>query len=396
VGGISISNSKKRVFYSIQPLTQSVSFNTVEGWVGNLSGTWFKRLDSNTTSRRSINLSPVLRYGFSNHHFNASLTGSYNFGKKYFSNIHFAGGKNIFQFNNASPISARDNTFSTLVWERNYMKLYEAWFGRIGYSKGIGEGISISATLQYQDRFPMDNTTTSKWRDRENVEFTPNYPQEIIQENISRHQSTMAMLALTWQPGGRYIEMPGRKINIGSKYPVFVFSYMRALKGVFGGDTDFDKWRVTISDNLNLKLGGNFRYRIATGGFFSTARVEVPDYNHLQGNQVILASNYLNSFQLAPYYLYSNTQSWFVTAHAEHHFNGLLTNKIPLFRKLNWHLVGGGNLFYVNSDMHYSEVFVGLENILKILRVDVVRSFDTNGKGYAALRLGFRGALTGN
>ena len=206
----------------------------------------------------------------------------------------------------------------------------------------------------------------------------------------------MAIVALTWQPGGRYLEMPDRKINIGSKYPVFVFSYMWALKGVLGGDTDFDKWRITISDNLNMKLGGNFRYRISTAGFFRTAIVEAPDYHHLQGNQVVLASPYLNSFQLAPYYRYSNIQPFFVTAHAEHHFNGLLTNKIPLFRRLNWHLVGGANLFYVNSDQHYYEVFAGLENILKILRVDVVRSFEPGGKGYAGIRMGFRGALTGN
>ena len=58
----------------------------------------------------------------------------------------------------------------------------------------------------------------------------------------------------------------------------------------------------------------------------------------------------------------------------EHHFNGLLTNKIPLFRRLNWNLVAGSNAFYVNRDNNYVEIFGGLENIFKLIRVDVVGS----------------------
>jgi hypothetical protein len=77
--------------------------------------------------------------------------------------------------------------------------------------------------------------------------------------------------------------------------------------------------------------------------------------------------------------------------HIEHHFNGLLTNKIPLFRRLHWDLVGGVNALYVRSDNHYEEVFGGLENIFKIFRVDFVTSW-LDGRYYqTGVRIGVGG-----
>jgi hypothetical protein len=71
----------------------------------------------------------------------------------------------------------------------------------------------------------------------------------------------------------------------------------------------------------------------------------------------------------------------------------LLTNKIPLFKRLNWNLVGGGNAFYVNSKNNYVEVFAGLENVLKLFRVDFVAAY-SNGKSVSTgIRIGTGGIL---
>jgi hypothetical protein len=74
----------------------------------------------------------------------------------------------------------------------------------------------------------------------------------------------------------------------------------------------------------------------------------------------------------------------------------LLTNKIPGFKKLNWNLVAGLNSFYVNKNSNYSEVFIGLENIFKILRVDFVTGFDKGKKSTTGIRIGFGGVIGGN
>jgi len=71
----------------------------------------------------------------------------------------------------------------------------------------------------------------------------------------------------------------------------------------------------------------------------------------------------------------------------------MLTNKIPLFRRLNWYLVAGANAFYVKEDNNYTEVFGGLENIFKLFRVDVVASYLNGRYGQTGVRVGMGGLL---
>ncbi len=351
-----------------------VNYNTVEGAVVNLSPNIFKSYEG----RRSWSISPTLRYGFGNERFNAHISGTYNYGKKYFNSISLAFGRKVFQFNNAQPITPRMNTYSTLYWRNNFMKIYEASFFRIGYTKGVGEGITLNANIQYQDRIPLENTTDYSWRKRGGIPFTPNYPFEVSASNIPRHQSAVITVGINWQPGSRYIELPDRKINIGSGAPAFGLSIAQGIEGIGGSDTEFTKWRFSVSDNLNLKLGGRLNYRLAAGGFLNAGKVFLPDYQHFMGNQQSIASAYLSSFQLMPYYAFSNTEKFYATAHLEYHLNGLVTNKIPFIRKWNWFLVTGTNSLFINKDQYHAEVFAGVENILKVFRVDFIYAFEKN------------------
>lgn len=395
VRGQTWSREKKRESYAINPLLRTISYNTVEGLVVNLRGSYFKRIDSIAGSRRSISITPVIRYGFSNDHLNAYSSFTYNYGKKYFSSINFSAGKQVYQFNNANPILPVDNSIATLFWERNYMKLYEAWFGRLSFVKGIGEGTTLSAAISYQDRMPLENTSDYVIKDWKEKAFTPNYP-EIMATNFQRHQALSISWMIQWRPGARYIEYPDRKISIGSKFPAFSLGYVQGIENIFGSDVNYGKWYFSINDDLNLKLFGTIRYSLGGGGFISRNKVQMPDYTHFNGNQLFLANNYMGSFQLLPYYKYSNSNRFFAKTHLEHHYNGLLTNKIPLFRKLSWHLVTGANSFYLTSNQYYIEPFVGLENIFKILRVDFVWGIEKGKSSSAGIRIGLRGIGRGD
>ena len=166
--------------------------------------------------------------------------------------------------------------------------------------------------------------------------------------------------------------------------------------GLFGSDVNFDKWKFMVNDDVNFRLGGLLKYRIGIGGFLNNKSVFIQDYQHFNGNLTAAASDYVNSFQLVSYYAFSNTEPFYVQVHLEHHFNGLLTNKIPYFRKLNWYLVAGTNTFYVNENNNHVEIFAGVENILKIFRVDFVAGFDKGSPTRTAIRIGFGGLIGGN
>ena len=346
--GISISRQKSRTFYSTQGLVQTLSYNTVEGAVINLNATWSKRLDTFSNSRRSISITPEMRYGFSNHYFNANLSAAYSFGKKLFNSINISGGSDVFQFNNAAPVGVFGSTLGALFNGVNNLKIYEADYGRINFTKGIGRGATVNAGLQYQDRRPLENTTDFTIYKKQRGKFTPNYPLPRFDRNIQNHQAFIYNIGVQWQPGAKYIEYPERTVSIGSKAPTFSLRYTGAVKNILNSDVAYSKWLFAIRDEVNMKLFGSFKYHIDLGGFLNKDSVAIPDYAHYTGNMSSLLSvAYMDRFQLVPHYYFSNTASFYTLLHAEHHFNGAITNKIPGLKQLKWNLVAGVNALHI-------------------------------------------------
>jgi hypothetical protein len=384
-----------------QPLLQNVQYNTVEGLAVNVEAT-FNRSFPETKQRFSF--TPHVRYGFSNTHLNA--WGTLGFSKRSFewgpdggssdrSYWSLSGGKRISQFNKENPISPLVNEIYTLAVRENYMKLYENYFGELNYTNRFDNGLRITGGVLYEDRIPVENSTDfSFWGDK-NKAFTPNYPYEKLSAQFPKHQAFIAGFGIRFKPGQRYIEFPDNKIPLGSKYPLLSLSYQKGIEGIFGSDVNFDKWKFTVSDEVNFKLRGLLKYNFSIGGFINSNTVYIQDYQHFNGNQTFVASEYLNSFQIAPYYENSTTASFYAVGHLEHHFNGMITNKIPLFRKLKWNLVAGSNAFYVNSNNNYVEIFGGIENIFKLLRIDFVGSYLNGRNGQFGVRLGLGGLLGG-
>jgi hypothetical protein len=375
-GGQSFNFTRTKQHFNYKPLLSTLDYNTVEG--GNISflGAYSKRWEG----RRALVLRPELRYGMANTHFNPSISGNYVFGKKYAHNLSFAGGSKVFQFNNDNPIAQRLNTLSTLGNKTNYMKIYEAAYFRLGYGTGLGNGVNASVGFQFQDRKPLDNLSDmTSWAKHPEKEFTPNYPPGLDSANIPRHQSAAITFGITWRPGANYIELPDAKFSVGSKYPVVTASITKAIKGLFGSDVDYTRWRLNISDDLSLKLAGSLNYDIGFGGFLQNNKTFSPDYQHYMGNQTIFSTDYRTGFQGMSYYGYSNTASFQTTGHVEYHLNGLLSNKIPGFKKLNCFFVLGANGLYVNNNTHYYEFLFGIENILKVMRIDFVQGFEHGG-----------------
>lgn len=395
-------NPKKWTTVTWQPLLKQVYYNTVEGAVINAEATISRAFPK---LKHELSFTPHIRYGFSNTHLNAYATLNWN--KRNFwwnrsnedeedftrNSFSVSGGKRISQFNKDEPIWPLVNSIVTLFFNHNYMKLYENYFAQFNYSARTQGDLKYNFNLLYEDRLPLDNTSDFAIIKYNPQKFTPNYPFEIINKQFIRHQAVLATVTFEYQPGQKFIQYPRYRMPLGSKYPAFTFSYQKGFKNILGSDVDFDKWNFAVSDAMNFKLGGQFNYRIDVGGFLSDASVFAQDYRHFNGNQIIFASQYLNSFQSAPYYANSTTAAFYATAHIEHHFNGLLTNKIPLFKRLNWNLVAGSNAFYVNRNNNYAEIFAGLENILKIFRVDVVGSYLNGNKGQVAIRIGLGGLL---
>lgn len=383
--------------WGIASLIQKMEYNTAEGIVGNAEGYFQKYIQQ---TKHDLSVRPNIRYGFNNKHLNAWVDISVRTRDLDSDNRlrrhawAFSGGKRVSQFNKESPITPLVNSISTLFFGDNFMKTYENIFTHIGYSKRFESGLHLNVNALYEDRIPLHNTTRFTFNKRDSVNITPNYPFEKINAaDFTRHQAVLLSIDLSIKPGQKFIQFPNRKISIGSKIPTFSVNYTRGFNGVAGSDVNFDKWRFTIFGDRNLNLAGTLNYKVGVGGFINRRRVFIQDYQHFNGNRSIAASEYLNSFQLAPYYENSTIATFYSIVHLEHHLNGLLTNKIPLFNRLNWNLVMGGNAFIINENNNYAEIFVGLENILKVFRVDFVAAYQDRRRGITGIRIGTGGLL---
>lgn len=368
-------------------------YNTVEGLAYELPVRFNKRFNKD----KSLYASVWGRYGFSNKLFNGKLFTRYKWGKSNRKTMKLSGGRYIYQYNNDEPVDDLLNSFNTLFNGLNYLKTYQAYFAKASYTNRLFNGFTFKAGVDYQNRRALSNTTDFMLRSsKKEDKFTPNYPTEILQSTMPDNSRLEFSVQAKFQPGRRLIKYPDRIVSTSSRYPVFDVGIHMA-RPILNTDASYTRWQAGMRGGFNLKLYGQFAYRLQVGGFIDKEKVFVPDFTHFNGNQLLLASPYLNSFQLAPYYANSNTQSFYTSFHAEHHFNGLGTNKIPLFRKMRYYLVAASNGYYVNQDNNYMEVSAGLENLgwnlFRFFRVDLVAGYQNFKNPVFGVRIGISSSM---
>ena len=382
--GYNYSKQSQKTRVNVDPLlyTFPINFNPAEGRVMNFKATWNKQL----VQKNNISFSPSFRYGLDKKKLYTSFSGSYGFPTKARSVINASFGRTVFQFNNNNPISELQNSAYSFNAGNNYMKTYEAGFFKLNYARNFGQGVNMNFDIQYQDRAPLENMVNEL---RGHV-FTPNFPTDIMTKNIDPHQSLITSLSFTWRPGTKYLELPNRLIGLRSKYPTLNLMYTQGVDGVLGSDVDFAKWKFTVSHNMNLQLLGKLNARFIIGGFLNDKKLAAPDFQNYLGNQITISQNYMTGFLMLPYYQFSNHASLYTESHVEYHLNGFISNKIPLFNKLNWFFVVGANTLNIKGKSNYYESFFSIENIFKIARIDFVNSYLQNSPHSSGIKFSLR------
>lgn len=352
----------------------SFQYNIVEGAVTNL-GFRYTRLKDR---QLHYSISPEVRYGFSNEKFHARMSFSYQKLDKKFTSFSGGAGRFVSQINESSPILPFVNTFSTLVYGYNFIKLFEKGFVYGQFQQEITNGVFLTARLAYANRNQLVNTSNFSFRDT--TYYEPNLPvnAELANTSFNSHQALVLDLNFRIRFGQTYQTRPDRKILYKSKFPTIFIRYRKGLE-ILGSDVDFDQWEFSVRDDMAFGLVGESEYRVSVGGFLNKRKLSFINYQHFNGNTFwYVRADGERQFQLLDYYFYS-TAGNYLEVYYEHHFNEFILNKIPLLRKLNWQTVASAHYLGTQASNDYIELGVGIEHIFKFFRIDYFRSIQ-NGK----------------
>lgn len=340
----------------------------------------------------------IVRYGFSNRHFNAIGRLAYiQEDTKWRGRYWLVGGsfgKYVFQYDYDNSVFPLFNTISALFWDDNELKIYEQWVNALYVGRNYGNGLMWNAHFEYDRRLPLENTTDFSFADKGSDRYSSNVP-----ENLKAlapweiHNAALIKLNVSYQPGYTYAYYKDYKIANLSHAPVFDLNYDKGMPDIGNSKVNFDKWKLMLHGNIDLSKYGIVGYNTGFGGFLNSAYVSIADLMHLYGNKGIgIASPYLYSYQFAQYYDFSNKEPFYDETHVEYNLNGFLSDKLPGFKQAKINFVMGGNIFYARQSDYYTEAFFGLDNIgfkkFHYFRIDFVQSWDSHGGQNSGFRFG--------
>lgn len=210
------------------------------------------------------------------------------------------------------------------------------------------------------------------------------------------------------------------RVHVGiDRAPILTLQYSYGIKGLLGSDFEYHKASFGVGQKIKLGIWGRGQYQVTGTKIFTP--LPYPMLNILLGNETPVRNE--AGFNMMNFFEFIGDQS--VTAHYTQHFDGLFFNRIPLLKRLKLREVAGAkaawvwfsdkNLKYIPetdpygasitpiahmdpSHTPYVEIFYGIENIVKILRIDAIHRITyTNTPGvqkyFGIKNFGLKGSL---
>jgi len=362
ITGYTINNRYAQKYYSFDPIYRSIFYNTVEGFALKYGVTYVKRLQDS----RYYSIRPEVRYGFSNKTLTGNISANYYYNPVKRANISISGGSGIYDLNDLGTMSLLGNSINSLLFETNFSKFYKKEFANIGTTRELTNGLQASLTADYARHTNLENSTSFKIKDLKGETFTSNNPFTPDTETplFPTYKSLAITASLNYTIDQQYITRPDGKFYQGSKYPVINLTYKKGIKGLFNSDVDYDLVSLEVSQNrISAGLWGYSSFVVGAGKFINNNTVYYPEAKHFRGNNSLLGLPNLRKFLFLDFYLFS-TDRQYLEAHFEHNFSGLLTNKVPLLRKLKLEELVGVNYLSQPVKRNYTEFYFGLQRLI--------------------------------
>ena len=340
-----------------------ISFNPVEDFRLGLA-----LRTSNNFSKR-LELGGRLAYGFGDERFKYAASIRYNITPKKRGMLTTYYNYDIEQIGQSPTAASIGSTFGTLFRTGPLDKLTFVKKAGINIKKDLilyGGFEWKEFTALGQANYIRLNTLTSQY------------------DTLNTIRTSEFIARIRWTKDEEFVSGNFNRASLRSKYPIFSLQGIFGVKGLFGGNYNYQKVEFQMEHNRPIGYLGRIRYGLTAGYIFGTAAY--PFLKVHEGNQ----SYWLTTSTFNKLNFFEFISDKYVGAFVENHWEGLLFDRIPLIKKLKWRLVTTGRITYGsissrhNAEMQipeftkkfgaipYAELSVGIENIFKLARIDLV------------------------
>lgn len=368
IGEFIVSGYIKKGGFDIGPVTSYVSYNDIEGIRLRLGGR------TNIDFHENWRFEAFGAYGLNDEKWKYKGLAEYYFSKNPRSVLHLSYTNDIFQPGFEVNWQESDNIFlSFRTGETRNMFYKKEW--RAFYEKEWFRGFINTFEVKNQEM-----TATFK---------NPMILNDGEGSELEKINTTELTLRSRFAINEKFIQGRFRRSTIRTTAPIFMLNYTYSPESL--SDYEFHKLYLGIQKRFKLGILGFTDTEVEATKVFG--KVPYTLLNIHRGNQTLTYDD--RSFNMMNFLEFASDQS--VTLMVTHHFNGLLTSYLPLLDRLKWRAVASGKIAYgsisdENKDQTdsellrfpeeaiysldkepYAEVSAGVENIFKLLRVEIVK-----------------------
>ncbi len=205
--------------------------------------------------------------------------------------------------------------------------------------------------------------------------------------------STEVVLETRYAKDELFIQYDNDRISLGTnKWPIFTLRYTHGFEGLLGGDFSYHKLFLNARKDLKMGFFGVSNFSLT--GEYNFSALPYPLLKvHIGNESIFYTSAAYNLMNFSEF-----VSDRYTSLKYSHHFEGFLLNRIPLMKKLKWRTLATANILYgslsdanrrvlptadingnpveppnyFDSSTPYIEVGYGIENILKVIRIEAV------------------------
>ena len=367
--------------YEIGPVNTFYSFNNVEGLRLRLGGRTTPEL-----SKRYY-FENYAAYGFKDEKWNFFLSATYSINNK--SIYEFPQNYIRASFQRDTKIPGQELQF---VQEDNFL---------LSFKRGVNDMLLYNDfyRLDYVKEYENHFSYTLGFKKWSQTPAGGLFYQNDANQFVNRLTTSELSLQLRYAPNEKFYQGKIYRVPITDRYPVFNFKYTAGLKGLLGGEYNYHNIMGSIDKRFYLSQLGYSDVTIE-GGYIA-GKVPFPLLDIHRANQTYAYQ--LNSYNLMNFLEFVSDH--YASINIDHNFNGFFFNKIPLLKKLKLREVvsfkalygglrdennpaltsslyrlpdyeDGSKRTYALGNDPYMEGSVGVGNIFKLLRVDLVKRFN--------------------